>query len=75
LRRITEIGQRREATATRDAHPASTGFQVAPGQHVRSLGPKRGRRGGPGKEFIAVGGDHQRIVGMYAPGDEDNTHD
>jgi hypothetical protein len=40
LRRIPEIGQRRKPSAAGDAHPGTSGLQIAPGKNLRGILPK-----------------------------------
>ena len=72
-RGVAIVGQRREASVACDAHPGTAFLEVTAGQDV-AVGPESGGGGRAGEELVPIGGDHQRVVGMRPPGDEDEAH-
>src|SRR5207237_7553524 len=65
--RIAEIGDRREASAARDAHPRAAGLKVAPGEELGALGPPVRRLRRALAPLIAVGRDDEGHVAARGP--------
>ena len=53
-----------------DGEPGAARLQIATADDAGDVRPGRKRRGGPRMEFIAVGGDHQAVLRMAAPGED-----
>ncbi len=72
---IAIVGQRGEAAIAgvipSQVPPAS---RSRPARSLRMIRPKVGAGGTARVELVAVGGDHQRVVGMRLPRDEDQAH-
>ena len=72
--RVANIGQGGKATIFVDAHPRSTLFKVAAGEHVRMIRPKIGGSRRALKKFIAVCRDDERKFRMALIGQDDQAH-
>ena len=72
--RIAKIGKRGKTAATRHTQPGAHAFQVASGKDVRMILPECRFRRGPLVVLIAVGCDHQRIIGVRAMREQDQAH-
>ena len=54
--------------------PAATTLQIAAAHHVRRILPRRRRQSGALVKFIAIGGDHQPVMGLGTPGNKQQAH-
>jgi hypothetical protein len=68
------VGDGREPPPPIDPEPGAAGFEVASGQNRGGVRPKRGRGRRPVVEFVAVGSNDQRMLGVGIQGDQDKSH-
>jgi hypothetical protein len=72
--RFAHVGQGAEPAARGDGQPAATTLQIAAAHHVRRVLPGRRRQSGALVKFIAIGGDHQPVMGLGTPGNKQQAH-
>jgi hypothetical protein len=58
------VGNGGEAAGLIDAQPGSSGLEIPSAQNSGAVGPERRRRGRAVVKLVAVGRDHQGIVGV-----------
>ncbi len=69
------VQHRRHHAGTVHAHPGAAARAIAPGDHIRSIGPMGGGRiPGPVQHFIAIGGQDERPGVAGADQQDDGAH-
>ncbi len=63
---VAKVRKRGKTPLASDAEPCASVFQVAAGKHAGGIVPEGRRRGRTCVEFVAVGGDDQRIFGVLS---------
>ncbi len=69
-----DIGYRGKAPSPANPQPGSPGAQVPAGDN-RRIRPLMGLLRGPGKELVAIGRQHERVVRRHAMGNNDQAHE